>query len=164
MLFRREKAQTAIEYLLLLALVATIVIISFSNLLPRVKDSSSEYFVKAAGSIMGLPAGQVTGNWCEWGPTLVPFHGSPSNQCIQKRLCDCPPPFGSGAICLGSDNRVVACPLGLRGSSRGGGGTGGDGDDNSGDGGSGGSVVGVGGPDDGAGVSGSTGDDGLGGP
>ena len=105
MKFFQKKAQTAIEYLLLLALVAVVVIISFSNLLPRVKDSSGQYFVKATESIMGQNARRVNGGWCDWGePALV--QGSVT-QCMQNRLCDCPPPFGTGDICAGSNNRIA---------------------------------------------------------
>ena len=52
---RFKKAQTAIEYLLLLALVALIVLISFPILMPKTQAVSNTYFDKISNAIMDEP-------------------------------------------------------------------------------------------------------------
>ena len=56
-----KKAQTAIEYLLLLAVVVVIVFIALKDLLPMIGVSSNYYFNKAASAIMGDPPPDETG-------------------------------------------------------------------------------------------------------
>ncbi len=91
--FNQKNAQTAIEYLILLSLVAVIVIVSFSNLFPRANQAVSSLFSRAGLSIMGGTVQSIGGNWCNWGPC---------QDGTRKRLCDCPAPLGSGAVCSGS--------------------------------------------------------------
>ena len=52
----RKKAQSAVEYLLLLAVVAVIVFVGFkTTILPQTQQVSSGYFNKVANGIMGEP-------------------------------------------------------------------------------------------------------------
>jgi Flp pilus assembly pilin Flp len=50
-----HKGQTAIEYMLLLAIVVAIVLIGFKKSLPRVQNAANLYFDRAAVGIMGDP-------------------------------------------------------------------------------------------------------------
>jgi len=52
---KRTKAQTAIEYLLLFAVVAVVVLVAFRNLLPRANVIAGGYYNKVAVGIMGVP-------------------------------------------------------------------------------------------------------------
>ena len=55
MLLRERKAQTAVEYLLLLTTIATIVLIGFRIYLPRIQDTANIYYNRAAPGILGTP-------------------------------------------------------------------------------------------------------------
>jgi len=111
---KNKPAQTTIEYLLLLTLVAVIVIISFRTLLPRVRGSSLSFFDRAAASIMGqtpaVPA--VDGHWCPWTPCSKPCDDG-TGPGTQTRVCECPRPAGGGAPCFGPSsqncNTQVCC-------------------------------------------------------
>ena len=135
MKLQQKNAQTAIEYLILLSLVAVIVMVSFSHLLPRATNQTNgtvfSLFSRARSSIMGEKVQSINGNWCLWGP------------CINgeiKRLCDCPAPLGSGRVCPGSSNMTMNCDEGsFNGDS---GDSGGEGDSGDGDGGPGGGTSG----------------------
>ena len=50
-----KNAQTAVEYLLLLAVVVSIVLVGLRTYLPRVYVASNEYFDKASKGIAGKP-------------------------------------------------------------------------------------------------------------
>ncbi|MFA5059398.1 MAG: hypothetical protein WC676_02080 [Candidatus Omnitrophota bacterium] len=50
-----QKAQTAIEYLLIFALVAVIVFVGFKTILPRTQQSANVFFNKVTDGIMGEP-------------------------------------------------------------------------------------------------------------
>ncbi len=50
-----NNAQTAIEYLLLFAIVATVVLIAFQNVLPRGYKAAGNYYNAVALGIMGPP-------------------------------------------------------------------------------------------------------------
>ena len=52
---QETKAQTAIEYTLIFAVVAIIVFIGFRSLLPRANTGAKLFFNKAAIGIMGEP-------------------------------------------------------------------------------------------------------------
>ena len=55
-LIRRErKAQTAIEYMLLLAVVVTIVLVGFRTWLPQTHDAANVYFDRVSVGILGKP-------------------------------------------------------------------------------------------------------------
>lgn len=101
MKFSPPKAQTAIEYLILLSLVAVIVMVSFANLLPRANQAVSSLFSRGRASIMGATVESIDGQWCNWGPCQAEGN--------QTRLCDCPAPLGSGTVCAGSS--VQSCVL-----------------------------------------------------
>ena len=53
--FRNRKAQTAIEYLLLLTVTAVIVFIGFKTIVPRSGQVSERFFNKVANGIMDTP-------------------------------------------------------------------------------------------------------------
>ena len=48
-----QKAQTAVEYLILLAMVVAIVLIGFRTLLPKAQVNTQGFYNKAAVGIMG---------------------------------------------------------------------------------------------------------------
>ena len=50
-----NKAQTAVEYMLLLAAVVSVVLIGFKQFLPKTTDSNERFFNKATTAIMGDP-------------------------------------------------------------------------------------------------------------
>lgn len=52
---KRPEAQTAIEYLLLFAIVAVVVFVAFRTLLPRGHEIAGNYYNKVAVGIMGEP-------------------------------------------------------------------------------------------------------------
>lgn len=52
---RAQKAQTAIEYMLLLGVVVALVLIAFKVSLPKMRVSANTYFNRAAIGIMGDP-------------------------------------------------------------------------------------------------------------
>ncbi len=51
--YTKRRAQTAIEYLLLLAVVVAIVLVGFKYLVPQSRDASEEFYNKAAIGILG---------------------------------------------------------------------------------------------------------------
>ena len=51
--FKKKRAQTAVEYMLLLAVVVSVVMISFKVHLPRVYSAANLYFDKASQGIAG---------------------------------------------------------------------------------------------------------------
>ncbi|MCK5180104.1 MAG: hypothetical protein KAR32_11285 [Candidatus Omnitrophica bacterium] len=54
-IIKDRKAQTAIEYLLLLMTVAVIVLLGFKTYLPRVQETANIYYNRAAPGILGAP-------------------------------------------------------------------------------------------------------------
>jgi Flp pilus assembly pilin Flp len=54
-LVSHTQGQTAIEYMLLLAIVVAIVLIGFKKSLPRVHNAANLYFDRVAVGIMGDP-------------------------------------------------------------------------------------------------------------
>ena len=50
-----KKAQTAVEYVLLLTTVVAIVLVGFKLYLPRINESSNVYFNRVAVGILGEP-------------------------------------------------------------------------------------------------------------
>jgi len=49
----RRKGQTAIEYLLLIAIVVGIVLVSLPRYIPRIYNASNVYFDKASNALLG---------------------------------------------------------------------------------------------------------------
>lgn len=54
-MYRSLKAQTAIEYMLLLGVVVAVVLVAFKTLLPGMRVSANTYFNRAAIGILGKP-------------------------------------------------------------------------------------------------------------
>ena len=73
-----SKAQSAVEYLLLLAVVASIILISLKTRLPKIYPSAELYFNKTSVGIAGKP------NPCGDGNCVLPFEN------CQKCSYDCP--------------------------------------------------------------------------
>ena len=107
-----RRAQTAVEYMLLLAVVVTVTIIGFYRLGPRTQYAANLYFQRAAAGIVGARAPQagpepINGGWCE-------DYDQCSNQCglgTQTRRCACPVPSNGGAPCYGPSTRSCRGPL-----------------------------------------------------
>lgn len=51
----RQNAQTAIEYMLLLAVVTAIVLVGFKHYVPKSRSATEEFYNKAAIGILGDP-------------------------------------------------------------------------------------------------------------
>jgi hypothetical protein len=67
---RKKSAQTAVEYMLLLAAVVAIVLIGFKYYLPEFTQTSNMYFNRVAEGIMGEPP--LCGNGCcDWAVPLL---------------------------------------------------------------------------------------------
>jgi hypothetical protein len=98
-----KRAQTALEYLLLLGIVAFIVLAAFSKggMLTKVHDTAQDQFAGVTNVIMGANPQAIPGGWCEW---------TPCSQGVtnQFRSCECPAPAFGGAACSGQAQR--ACP------------------------------------------------------
>ncbi len=86
----RKIGQTAIEYLLLLCLVAGVVLASFNALVPRAQVASGQFYNKAAESIMGAPP-------------VIP--------CMADGTCSATPPTSCGLINSGFDNCGRICQI-----------------------------------------------------
>ena len=54
-MYRSLKAQTAIEYMLLLGVVVALVLIAFRTSLPRMRVSANTYFNRSVIGILGKP-------------------------------------------------------------------------------------------------------------
>ena len=52
---RQARAQTALEYMLILAIVAAIVLVGFKVFLPRSRDAAFVFFNTVTNQIMGNP-------------------------------------------------------------------------------------------------------------
>ena len=99
--FNSPRAQTAVEYLLLLAVVVAVTVIAFYRLGPRTQYAANLYFQRAAAGIVDTRAPQagpepINGGWSE-------FSSCPT-ECgtgIQTRACDNPPASNGGAPCYG---------------------------------------------------------------
>lgn len=50
-----RQAQTAVEYMLLLAVAVTVVLVGFRTFLPKAQDKTGAFYEKAAKGIMGKP-------------------------------------------------------------------------------------------------------------
>jgi len=76
---KEKKAQTAVEYMLLLAAVVAIVLVGFKVYLPSINESTNVYFNRAAVGIYGEP------NRC--GDGVVGFFETVENCCIDFGAC-----------------------------------------------------------------------------
>ena len=98
---KSPRAQTAVEYLLLLAVVVTVTVIAFYRLGPRTQYAANLYFQRAAAGIVDTRAPQagpepINGGWSEFRPCSTACGAG-----IQTRACDNPPPSDGGAPCYG---------------------------------------------------------------
>lgn len=95
---RSKLGQTSIEYLLLLAVVAVIVIASFrqGSLITQVHDSAAGYYNSVTQVIMGKNPSPINGGWC---PVTCPSGTGPATL---FGSCECPAPAFGGTPCSGS--------------------------------------------------------------
>ena len=100
--------QTSLEYLLLLAVVAVVVIASFrpGALISRVHDAAGGYYNSVTRVIMGENPAKIDGGWCgitcpAAGPTGFP---------IMYGSCACPQPAFGGAYRPGAGQTVPCAP------------------------------------------------------
>ena len=108
-----SRGQTAMEYLLLLAVVAVVVIACFRKgaLVDQVHDSAQNYYGSVTQVIMG------TGNEIANGEQIVPINGgwcpvqcppSGTGATVVYATCACPQPAFGGKYCSGQGG-VVQC-------------------------------------------------------
>ncbi len=98
---RPTLGQTSLEYLLLLAVVAVIIIAGLGpntaghpSLLGRIHDSAQDYYSTVTRVIMGEnPRKTIDGNWC---PVTCPKGAGPA---VIYRSCECPAPAFGGKNC-----------------------------------------------------------------
>ena len=83
-----RRAQTAIEYMLLLGVVVALVLISFKTYLPRMRTSANTYFNRTVIGILGKP------NPCGDGYCCDPFENAEKcpPDCNPVVTAGCPPP------------------------------------------------------------------------
>jgi Flp pilus assembly pilin Flp len=117
---RGKQGQTSLEYLLLLAVVAVIVIASFSpgSLISQVHNSAQGYYNTVSSVIMDSdgvnPAtnqdkdnpSPINGGWC---PITCPTGSGPS---VIYGACECPFPSFGGAPCPGTGTGSTKCGAG----------------------------------------------------
>ena len=99
---RFRQGQSSLEYLLLLAVVAVIVIASFNkgSLIDQVHDTSQNYYNSVSRVIMGENPTLIDGGWC---PVANPASNSAGPK-IMYRACECPPPAFGGKACTDPTN------------------------------------------------------------
>ena len=83
MMTKNKKAQTAVEYLLLLTTVAAVVLIGFRLYLPKVEEAGNIYYNRAAVGVLGAPpfCGDED---CDLGVIYTPEY------MIRENCCKCP--------------------------------------------------------------------------
>ena len=101
-----SRANTAVEYLLLAAVVGMVVFFSFSRLLwnpdpskASVGKSSEEYYNAVTDVIMGKKPQAIDGHWCV--PECPKQAGKGNNK--MYKVCECPAPAFGGQYCTGDD-------------------------------------------------------------
>ena len=94
--YRPARGQTSLEYLLLLAVVAVIVIASFGPgaMVQQIHDSAGGYFNSVTRVIMGENPQAINGGWC---PVTCPSLGSSGS--VMYGACECPAPAFGGLFC-----------------------------------------------------------------
>ncbi len=112
--------QSAVEYLLLLAVAAAVVMISFrqDGVLGKTQATSNEYFTSVTRVIMGENPTPIDGGWC--GIDNQPLASShevcpknlPCGMEVIYRKCACPEPAFGGKHCMESspENASLICP------------------------------------------------------
>lgn len=105
------RGQTSLEYLLLLAVVAVVVIASFRQgaLISQVHDSAQGYYNSITRVILGENPQPINGGWCQ---VICPPPGSYGTP-VMYETCACPEPAFGGDYCSGSGKvtcqGVTAC-------------------------------------------------------
>ena len=115
--YRLVRGQTSLEYLMLLAVVAVIVIASFGpgSLISKVHDSAQGYYNSVTRVIMGETPQRIDGGWC---PVTCPSSGS-YGPTIMYAACECPAPAFGGSYCSGTGEvncgaqgvQACSCPI-----------------------------------------------------
>ncbi len=106
------RAQTAIEYLLILAVVGVVVLASMKFLIPNIQTNSEAYYTDVTRVIMGgsnmingvnnTPQ-PIDGGWCD---VECPTSGTVGNPTMY-RTCECPAPAFGGLYCTDPRNSVT---------------------------------------------------------
>ena len=93
--YRSIRGQTTLEYLLLLAVVAVVVIASFGpgSLVSQVHNSAQSYYNTVTNVIMGANPQPINGRWC---PVTCPYGSGPN---VIYGACECPAPAFGGISC-----------------------------------------------------------------
>ena len=104
------RAQTVLEYMLILAVVGGIVLSSIVFLTPKINRSSEGYYNSVSRVMMGEVPAPINGGWC---PVEAPNTqvGAADNYTIY-RTCECPAPAFGGAYCdptASFDGNNVSC-------------------------------------------------------
>lgn len=102
--FKNNRAQSSMEYLLILTMVGVIVLASLRFLLPKVNTSSEGYFNSVTRVVLGEKPQPINGGWCE---VQCPPQGGSGGPSVMYKTCECPAPAFGGAYCQGSE--VVQC-------------------------------------------------------
>ena len=107
-LHRLNRGQSSLEYLLLLAVVAVVVIASFSNgsLIDKVHNSSQDYYSTVTNVITGSNPNPIDGGWC---PVTCPTGAGPTTI---YGACECPAPAFGGQPCSQLSPGTVVCSAG----------------------------------------------------
>ena len=104
----KDSGQTALEYMILFAIVAAVVVAGFKTLLPQVRNSSEGYYNSVTRVIMGDKPDPINGAWCnDWSPCVPSVAGAPGAT-DSYRTCQCPAPAFGGQPCQGSGSK--SCP------------------------------------------------------
>jgi len=101
---RPLRGQTALEYLLLLSVVAIVVVAAFNHggLIDQIQGSAGGYYNSVTRVIMGENPTPINGGWCSVGC------GEGSGTKVLYRVCGCPPPAFGGTNC--SQGADSTCP------------------------------------------------------
>ncbi len=100
----RSRGQTALEYLLLLAVVAAVVFAGFKTFVPQTRQATEGYYNQVSRVLQGETPQPVNGGWC---PAYCPDPKACGPAAISK-VCGCPAPAFGGAYCSGATFEV--CP------------------------------------------------------
>jgi len=97
----RLRGQTSLEYLLLLAVVAVVVIVGFSkgSLIDQVHNAAQGYYNSVTRVIMGENPKPINGGWC---PVTCPYSGGKPGSIGPTNIygaCECPAPAFGGTFC-----------------------------------------------------------------
>ena len=106
---RRQKAQSALEYMLLVTVVAVVIFVAIKpsktgqSVLNRAQEASTEYYNSVTQVIMGKNPNPINGGWCA---------PKPGGYCE----CACPAPAFGGAYCVDGADPAGVCKAAVGGS------------------------------------------------